>query len=409
MEKSILKNKNIILLWVGHLISHAGDSIYMIALPWLILDLTGSKSTTSLTTASGYLPAILFGLIAGSIADKYPRKYVMITSDILRSFFVAFVPILLITGRATSLLIGMITFIVASLATPFYPARDSLIPDLVSPGQLTSANTIISTSGQMAHLLGPFLAGILVATVGITHLFTIDALSFSVSLICISFLKPSGQSMSESRPQTYTQSVKSGILFITKRKDIESLILITAVNNFFIMGLAIIGIPVYVREILDNQFSTLAILETSMAAGMVLGSVIIWKFLSGISPVKILLTGIILDGLTYCLIYFTHTSYIAYFFLFVHGIGIPMITISRTLIIQFSIENKYLGRIFSLVNMSVMGTTTVSVVAMGFILEWIHVQWIFLIFGLLAAGCSVLGLFSKSFMKLKFLSNLNLL
>ncbi len=169
------------------------------------------------------------------------------------------------------------------------------------------------------------------------------------------------------------------------------------------MGLAIIGIPVFVREVLDNQFTTLAILETSMATGMILGSIIIWRFLKGINPVRILLLGFVLDGLTYCLIYFTQTNFTAYLFLFIHGIGIPMITISRTLIVQLSVDNQFRGRIFSLINMSVMGTTAISVVAMGFILELLSVQLIFLIFGMLAAACSLLGIFSKSFGRLKSL------
>ncbi|NQU66723.1 MAG: MFS transporter [Candidatus Marinimicrobia bacterium] len=403
MEKSILKNKNIMLLWTGQLISHAGDSIYMIALPWLILDLTGSKSTTSLTIMSGYLPSILFGLIAGTFADKYSRKKVMMMSDVLRSIFVLLVPISLIMGLTSPVLIGVITFIVATLATPFYPARDSLIPDIVSQNQLASANSIISTSGQMAHLLGPFLAGVLVSIVGITHLFTIDALSFSASLICISFLKIPRKENYERTQQSYSELIKSGIKYISTKKEIGALIFVSTINNFFIMGLAIIGIPVFVREVLDNQFTTLAILETSMATGMILGSIIIWRFLKGINPVRILLLGFVLDGLTYCLIYFTQTNFTAYLFLFIHGIGIPMITISRTLIVQLSVDNQFRGRIFSLINMSVMGTTAISVVAMGFILELLSVQLIFLIFGILAAACSLLGIFSKSFGRLKSL------
>ena len=63
---------------MGHLISHAGDAVYMIALPWLLLDLTGSKSLTSLVTISAYLPAVLFGLIAGVVVDRYNRKWIMI-------------------------------------------------------------------------------------------------------------------------------------------------------------------------------------------------------------------------------------------------------------------------------------------------------------------------------------------
>ena len=110
MSASIIKNRNFALMWLGHLISHAGDAVFMIALPWLMLDITGSKSLTSLVSMSAYLPAVLFGLFAGIVVDRYNRKLIMIYSDILRSLLVAVIPLSLIYGFISPLLIGTITF-----------------------------------------------------------------------------------------------------------------------------------------------------------------------------------------------------------------------------------------------------------------------------------------------------------
>ena len=92
MINRIYRNKNIISLWVGHLVSHAGDAIYMIALPWLMLDMTGSKSLSALVAMSAYLPALIFGLLAGSLVDIYNRKSIMIISDLLRAVTVIIIP-----------------------------------------------------------------------------------------------------------------------------------------------------------------------------------------------------------------------------------------------------------------------------------------------------------------------------
>ncbi|MFQ6608348.1 MAG: MFS transporter, partial [Fidelibacterota bacterium] len=181
-------NKPIFLLWLGHIISHAGDAIYQISLPWLILELTGSKTSTSLVAVSAYLPAVLFSLAAGVVGDKFDRRRVMIFSDISRMIFVGSLVAYLMTGGTEPIVIGLIAFTVSTFGTLFYPARDALIPSLVKPENLTSANAFISTSGQLAHLSGPVLAGALFAWVGLTHLFTIDAVSFSVSMICIAMI-----------------------------------------------------------------------------------------------------------------------------------------------------------------------------------------------------------------------------
>ena len=183
MSTSIIKNRNFGLLWAGHLISHAGDAIYMIALPWLMLELTGSKSLTSYVAMAAYLPAVLFGLVAGVLIDRYNRKWIMIFSDILRSLLVAIVPLALIFDFITPMLIGTITFLLATFSTFFYPARDSLIPHIVSPEELPAANSAISISGQMSHLLGPLFAGLGISVFGITHLFTADAISFLFSIM----------------------------------------------------------------------------------------------------------------------------------------------------------------------------------------------------------------------------------
>ena len=91
----MFKNKNLVYLFLGQLISYTGDSIYMIALPWLILDITNSSSTTALVTMSSYLPTLIFGIFTGALVDKYSKKRVMIISDLLRFSIVLIFPIVI--------------------------------------------------------------------------------------------------------------------------------------------------------------------------------------------------------------------------------------------------------------------------------------------------------------------------
>ncbi len=148
MSASIIKNRNFTFMWFGHLISNAGDAVFMIALPWLMLDITGSKSLTALVSMSAYLPAVIFGLTAGVVVDRYNRKWIMIYSDILRALLVAVIPIALIFGFISPLLIGVITFSLSTFSTFFYPARDSLIPHITTSEELPAANSAIDRSPQ---------------------------------------------------------------------------------------------------------------------------------------------------------------------------------------------------------------------------------------------------------------------
>ena len=96
MLNSIFYNRNFKFLWLGHLISSIGDVIFMVALPWLILDLTDSKIMTAIVSMSAYLPILIFGLIAGNVADNYSRKLIMLLADLIRFFLILIIPISLI-------------------------------------------------------------------------------------------------------------------------------------------------------------------------------------------------------------------------------------------------------------------------------------------------------------------------
>ena len=378
-------------MWFGHLISHAGDAVFMIALPWLMLDITGSKSLTSLVSMSAYLPAVLFGLFAGVVVDRYNRKWIMIYSDILRALLVAVIPLSLIYGFISPLLIGAITFSLSTFSAFFYPARDSLIPHIVTAEELPAANSAISVSGQMSHLLGPLFAGIGISIFGLRHLFTADAISFLFSILLISLIVGPARKLTIEKHPPKWQGIVEGLTYVNSHKGLRTLLILTFVNNIFIMGPAIIGLPVFVREVLTSDFGVLAKLEVAMAAGMIVGSFVFWKAEKNISPISILLFGIVMDGVTYTFLFFADTSFIAILVLIIHGIGIPLITVSRTTIIQAVVPDEFRGRLFSMIYMAVMGTTAISVGLTGFILEFIGADSLFLLIGVGAASTVIIG------------------
>ena len=393
-------NKNLIYLFLGQLISFAGDSIYMIALPWLILDITNSSTTTALVTMSSYLPTLVFGIFAGAIVDKYSKKKIMIISDLLRFTIVLLFPLLILSGNKSTLLLGILAFSISLSGIPFYPARDSLIPIIVSKENLNSANSIITISAQLAHIIGPFIAGIMVTIVGIVHLFTFDAITFLVSIFFINLIieKKDAKKISD---LNNTKFLWGGVTYLKKNKGLLVLFYITVINNFFIMGPAIIGVPVFVKKILDNSFTTLGLMETFLAIGMMFGSFLVMKLTKKITIKYILITGIIIDGITFIPFYYLESAYFSIVAMLIHGIGIPMITISRTLLIQRTVPSDIQGRIFTLFHMAVIGTSAISISAVGIILDFISIKILFFTFGFCAMLCSIILIMSKKFLALK--------
>lgn len=394
-----MRNRNVTALWLAQLISSMGDAVYQLALIWLILDLTGSSIITGLVAMGAYLPAMLFGLLGGVFADKYNRLGIMHLANISQSLTVIVIPLTLYYGVADAMFIGILAFIRSSFGTLFPPALNAFVPEVVAKDQLTKVNSLIATSSQLAYLIGPAIAGVLLGIISLNRLFIFDAISFiAASILLLFVIKPKNRTPQETHA-TFKQ-LKSGLQYIIKHRSIGYLIILTILNNIFIMGPAIVGMPIFVKTILGGSAADFAFVEAGMAGGMLIGSWFMYKSRHRLSNGVLLLLALIWDGITYTFFYWVPSVPTAIIMIFVHGIGIPVITISRTSIIQRNTPNEYHGRLFSMVHLSVVGMTAMSSALVGMLAAVMSIRIIFLTFGVSAVITGLIGLKSKQLQQL---------
>lgn len=388
------QHRNISLLWGAQIVSSAGDAIYQIALLWLVLDITGSSTITGLVAMAAFLPAMLFGLYAGVIADKYNRKLIMILSNLSQALTVIVIPILLYFDYDNILLIGFFAFVRASFSTFFPPALNALVPMITSKDRLVKVNSVLATSGQLAYLIGPLAAGLILSIVSIPYLFVIDSVSFLIAILILLFIVLPPKTKLPDKQFGSVKELFSGIQYAAKHKPLGTLFILTIINNFFIMGPAFVGMLILVKDTLGGTASQYAFVQSGLALGMLIGSVFVYRIGNRINIGKLLLIGMILDGATYSLMYFAGSVNYVLIFIVIHALGIPMITISRTAIIQRHSPNEYHGRLFSLVHLSVVGVTALSAAVVGIAANYIDIKIIFLFIGIGAALCGVVGFFN---------------
>ena len=394
-----MRNRNVTTLWLAQLMSSMGDAVYQLALIWLILDLTGSTIITGLVAMSAYLPAMLFGLLGGVFADKYNRLTIMHVANISQSLTVMIIPLTLYYGTADALLIGILAFFRSSFGTMFPPALYAFIPEVVPEDQLTKVNSVIATSSQLAYLVGPAIAGILLGIISLNQLFIFDALSFLLASILLLFIvKPKSRPAQETHATL--QHLKSGLHYIMKHRSIGYLIILTIFHNIFIMGPAIVGMPIFIKSTLGGSVSDFAFVEAGMAGGMLIGSWFMFKSSQQLSNGLLLLLALIWDGITYSFFFWVPSVPMAIVMIFIHGLGIPVITISRTSIIQKNTPNKFHGRLFSMVHLAVVGMTAMSSAMVGVLAAVISIRTLFLIFGLGAVIIGLIGISSKQLRQL---------
>ncbi len=396
-------NRNISFLWVGQLVSQAGDSITNMAVIWLMLDLTGSPSLTGLVAFAATVPALLFGLFAGVLADYYRRRTLMLISDLARLFLILLIPICYSFDLLTPMTLALIVFIAASFGTLFNPSRDAIIPELVKQAQLLKVNALIQSTGYMAYFVGLFGAGMLLNALGIINLFYLDAVTFLVSFVMIyliSYQRSTPRAVNfESRHLT---ELKKGLKYVTVTdRRLFWIILVTALNNLFIMGPAVVGTPLLIKEVWNGSGQDFAFIESSYGVGMLLAIFIVYRFAGRFKKGTWLMLGMIYDGITFIPLFWVgklgfDPFWMTIGIIFIHSLGIPFIQVTRTTLIHSIVPGEMQGRVFSMVNLAVIGVMSLSVALTGILAEWISPRTIFLAIGIGATLSGILGLSMRS-------------
>ena len=390
--RKLFQTRDLTLLWAGQVISQSGDSIYLIGLLWLALELSASKTVTGLVAMSAYLPAMLFALAAGVAADRYDRRRVMLAADAVRAVAVLGIPLAALLGRLSPALLAADAFAIAIAATFFNPARDAVIPQIVPREGLLRANSLVQTSWQLAMLLGPAAAGVLLHRVGNIHLFTADAGAYVFSFLCILLLRPRSQPAPTEERKPGLHEVLEGLRYVLRQPVILPLLLITVADNLFIMGPAIVGTPVFIKDVLSGRAQDYALIQACYAVGMLAGTAWLVTFGGRIRKGKLLLVGMFLDGITYVPYFFVRSLPLLAAATIVHAMAIPLLTVPRASLIQGIVPQRMTGRVFALVSLAVTGMSAVSSGITGVVLEWVPAPTLFLAIGLSGALCGVLGL-----------------
>lgn len=383
----------LVLLWLGQVISHLGDSLYLVGIVWLVLELTGSKSMTGWLVAVNFAPALLLGLFAGAFADRHDRRRVMITADLVRFAAVAAIPILMLGHHLSPPLLGVLLFALATGTTFFNPAMKALVPEIAPATQLATAATIFQLSEHVALVAGPLLGQPATRLFGFAHLFTVDAATFLFSAVCLSMLPRLGRRQSHAAanqplPPLTGRWLVDQTAVVLKRVAaspvLRALLLLTALDNLLIMGPAYIATPVLVKETLHLGPEGYMSAMVFFFLGLALGTAGTWLLVRRVPKGQLILAGIILDGLTFIPLFFCRTLGQVQAALLVHALAVPMIIIPRTVLMQQSVPGRLHGRLFALVNVTVFGMTGVSAGLTGLVIERVTPGTLFLVAGTLA-------------------------
>ena len=390
-----------IFLWTVPLVNSIGRSIYDVAFIWLILDITNSEKITGFVAMTTYLPAILCGLFIGAVVDLFPKTRMISFATIMQGLVLLCIPLLFFYNIESVWLIMLLAFFHNGFALPMVPAINAYLPTQIRKEKILKANSIDNISWQTAVLIGPIIAAQLLTFYPVQNLFFFCVLFYFLAAALTAVAPKDIVEKEEISTKKIIEKTKEGIQYLKDKATFRAIIILTLLSNLFVMGPAIIGIPILVKLYLGGSASDFALVEAFIGLGMLLGTTIVYGIGSRVPHGLLFLVGLFIDGASFCFYYFVENMSQLNFLSFLHGIGIPFLIISRVSIMQKHIPEKLLGRIFAIISISIVSMTAVSSGMIGIMAEFFDIKTIFLIFGILASACGVAGLMHP---KIKYLN-----
>jgi len=361
--------------WVGQTISNLGTSFTQFALPLLVFKLTGSALNLAITTAATFLPYLLFGLVIGAWVDRVDRKRLMIGTDIARAVVIASIPALAAIDRLSVEWIYVVTFLSTTLSICFgaaeFAALPSLVPDTTGD-EIMTANGRIQASYSAASVVGPVLAGALVAVVSIPLLLVVDAVSFllsglSLALVGISFNKAD----EEHAPKSIRQDVVDGLRYVLSHPVLRNISAMMALVN--LVG-ATVGtqLVLFGKERLHATDSEIAILFAADSLGIVVLSLAAgplrkrWPF-STVALGSLMLGGALTIAFAVVPSYWPAVVLWAV----IGGLG-TLFNINTGSLRQAIVPNHLLGRVISVAMVLAWSAVPIGAFAGALLIEWTH-------------------------------------
>ena len=229
-------NRNFRNLWCGQIVSLFGDWFNLIASASLVASLTGSGIAVGGLFVARMLAPFLVSPFAGVAADRYNRKHLLILTDIVRAVVV--LGFLLVDSRELLWLVYALTFVQLAMHGVFFPTRNSILPDIVSPEELGTANAITGTTWSVMLAMGAAAGGLVAGGWGVYPAFVIDSGTFLVSIVFIARIqyRPPRQVAHDTSLRGALRDYLDGLRYLGRHRDILVIVLQKAALTLFVVG-----------------------------------------------------------------------------------------------------------------------------------------------------------------------------
>jgi len=372
-------------LWAGRLVSLFGDAIALIALPWFVLQVTGSGTATAGILLALQFPAIVTSMGIGWLIDRFQPRTLITIDNGLRTLIIGLIPILYWFDVLELWLLFVLTFLAGMLEPATEVGARSILPELVPDKDLDAANMLWSFSINLSLVIGPAVAGVLVASFGGPSVLLIDAGTFAVMAIMAVALP------TLKRSNTATEVPISEQLGFRQLWDIKVVRYTTLLSLvfFFSYGPLEAALPLYSDAVLQTDAQGYGLLWSALAVGALIGT------LSSTTLGRRLRLGVALPliallwGASLLPMIFIHELWLACALLFLGGLMWGPYTPMEATLLQRNVPKAQRGRVFGARSTLLIGGSPLGLATGGILLAFVPSTSVI---ALSAFACILVGL-----------------
>jgi MFS family permease len=266
---------SLLALFGANAISMVGNVLAMVAIPWFVLQTTGSAAKTGIAAFFTVLATILGAFFGGALVDRLDYKRVSTLTDLASGVTVALIPFFFTMSGLTFWQLLVLVFLGALFDAPGASARKAMLPDLATQAgmKLERANATMLAIERGASLIGAPLAGVLIAFMGATTILWIDAASFALSATLVSLAIPARPRQTPEQASAYIDDLSAGLRLIWSDRLVRTIVLTVLITNFLDAPLFSVMMPVYADWVLDSA-EGLGLIIAAWGSGSLVGALL---------------------------------------------------------------------------------------------------------------------------------------
>ena len=360
-----LRHPNFRYYFAGMCVSTIGTWMQNTAQPWLAYSMTKSALLLSVVSALQFLPALLFSLFAGVLIDRLPKKKMLMITQSLSLVITFAVWLLVRSGEIQYWHLLISASLLGHVNTLDMPIRQSFVVEMVGHDDLMNAIALNSLTFNVARMIGPSLAGILMGAFGVSSCFLINSLSFGAVLISLFFIHPVTCALPEQQErQGIFASIGEGLKYIFKNETLFTTLLFMTVVSTFALNYGV-AIPVFATQILGLSETGYGFLMSALGAGALLGALLV-AALSKNGPRRFILVFLpALTGLILILIGYTNSFLSTALSVAVGGFLFVAYLSTANSNLQIHTEDRFRGRVMSVYSLVLAGSSPIGNLFVG--------------------------------------------